>query len=153
MTENNEDPYKILIFLPKDPRFVVHSFLPLSERLMRATIVAYVVPYEGIPSGLHENIPIITWEEPNSDKLRAQQYLDLYEISKAEVAVHIEWPYPMPGASEAGLLHIYTLLAKVFLQQVSLVSFGSSSTEHWHEPFLGRVLFMTKISSHTYLKL
>lgn len=110
-----EDPdlwYKIVIFLGEDPRETNPGFLDIDERTMRAKVVAFVIPYGSGSTGYYRGIPIVTWEEPNSDSLRATQYLKLYEVTEAESAFMVGWPYRMPGLSEAGIFRMLPLTAE-----------------------------------------
>ncbi len=111
---DDEEKLRILIFSNIDPREQNQNYFSLKADVMRAEIVAFVVPFdERVKQGsnFYNSIPIVTWEEPSGDKRRAQQYSDLYEITKAEAVIHLGWCFRMPKASsEAGIITINPMI-------------------------------------------
>lgn len=108
--------YRVLVFLNTDPRTEERDYINLCPDIMGADILAYVAPYPLLRHNIQDKnfrgVPLISWEEPNTDRLRAEYYLFLYREFRAEIAVHLDWPYRVPGASEAGIIPVTPWLAK-----------------------------------------
>lgn len=111
---DDEGKPRILIFSNVDPREQNRNYFDLKADVMHAEIVAFVVPFDKKVrhrSNFFNSIRIVTWEEPSGDKRRAEQYLELYRITKAEAVVHLGWDFRMPRASsEAGIFTINPMI-------------------------------------------
>lgn len=115
-SEEENSRYRVVVFLNTDPRIETLDYVNLSPEIMGADIVAYVAPYPLLKHNIQDKyfrrIPLISWEEPNTDKLRAEYYLFLYKEFRIEVAINLDWPYRVPGASEAGIVPVDPWLAR-----------------------------------------
>lgn len=83
-----------LILLSEDPREITKDWIKLKPEIAGITLVSYVVPFESIkrPGKLMFNdVPIIPWEEPSDDYRRAEQYLKLIKVTKAEYLISLGW--------------------------------------------------------------
>ncbi len=113
-----DDMCRVVVFLNTDPRIEKLDYVNLDPKIMGASIDAYIAPYPLLKHNMRDTffrgIPLISWEEPNTDRLRAEQYLFLYRECRADAAIHLGWPYRIPGASEAGIIQVDPWLAKSF---------------------------------------
>ena len=123
--DDNDAWYNIVFLLGDDPRESTASWLgDLRPEIMRAHVVGIVLPWsEQTHTGHYKDIPIITWEEPNTTVLRAEQYLLLYSATKAEVVIDIGWPYRIPGSSEAGTVCVHPRLLTNFTGERASIYF------------------------------
>lgn len=106
---------RVVFLLNEDPRTTKKEYLYLHPERMGCEFIAYVAPdplltdkknYYFDGHGTHHDVPLVSWEEPNTNEQRAQQYCDLFQICKADLAIHLGWPYTIPCKGEGNVLTI-----------------------------------------------
>jgi hypothetical protein len=93
---NTDEVPRAIILMGDDPRTVNDARVGIDPVLARIRIVAYVVPYKRMSPNHHRyfrEIPIISWEDPNTDREKAEQYLKLFQLTEAEEVIHLGWPH------------------------------------------------------------
>ncbi len=107
---DSSELYRALIFMDDDPRAVEHDYVNFDPRKVGVEVVTFVVPLENAlhgSGGYFRGFPIVTWEDPCTKRDRAFQYKKLYDVTKAEIAIHFGWSKSVPGSSEAGIVVVH----------------------------------------------
>lgn len=112
---------RAVILLNEDPRTSKEEYLHLQPEIIDCELIAYVAPDELLPDkknyyynghGTHPDVPLVSWEEPDTNEQRAQQYCDLFQICKADLAIHLGWPYTIPSSGEANIFTVRPIVFK-----------------------------------------
>lgn len=114
--------YRALIFMGHDPRTVELDYVNLDPDAVGIRLTAYVVPYKNVKRGrgelLFRGVPILSWEDPDTLRGRAEQYRALYQHFKVEVVLFLGWDKRVPGLDEAGMYAVAPLLYEGFRRNV-----------------------------------
>lgn len=106
------DPYRTIVLLDTYPAHVLGDWINLHEDIAGISVIAFVVPFERVPRGgslFFNGKPIVTWEDPGTERRRAEQYLTLYRVTQAESLIDLGWPYTIPCANPEEYARMVTL--------------------------------------------